>query len=140
MATRIVVMRDGTIQQVGAPQELYDRPQNLFVAGFIGSPAMNFFTAQLIGAGGSKLIAGFRPEHMRVDGRGGDGLRFVARADVIEYLGNEKLVNASLDGQALTALVPVEEPISEGEDISFGVPREKLHLFDAETEQAVGST
>ena len=139
MGDRIAVMNLGVLQQVGAPQELYETPTNVFVAGFIGSPAMNLVPAPLIGAGGSNLVAGFRPEHMRVDGRGGDGLSFVARADVIEYLGNEKLVNASLDGSALTALVPVEEPISEGEDITFGVPREKLHLFDAETEQAVRS-
>ena len=137
MGDRIAVMNFGVLQQVGPPQELYERPTNVFVAGFIGSPAMNLVPAPLVGAGGSNLIAGFRPEHMRVDGAGGSEISFGAKIEVIEYLGNEKLVHASREGTPLTALVPVEEAVSEGEDITFEVRPDKLHLFDAETEQAV---
>ncbi len=137
MGDRIAVMNFGVLQQVGSPQELYERPTNVFVAGFIGSPAMNLVPAPLVGAGGSNLIAGFRPEHMRVDGAGGSEISFGAKVEVIEYLGNEKLVHASREGTPLTALVPVEEAVSEGEDITFEVRPDKLHLFDAETEQAV---
>ena len=137
MGDRIAVMNFGVLQQVGSPQELYERPTNVFVAGFIGSPAMNLVPAPLVGAGGSNLIAGFRPEHMRVDGAGGSEISFGAKIEVIEYLGNEKLVHASREGTPLTALVPVEEAVSEGEDITFEVRPDKLHLFDAETEQAV---
>jgi multiple sugar transport system ATP-binding protein len=139
MGDRIAVMNLGVLQQVGTPQELYETPTNVFVAGFIGSPAMNLVPAPLVGAGGSNLIAGFRPEHMRLGGAAGDGLRFDARVDVIEYLGNEKLVHASRQETPLTAMVAVEEQLSDGEDVTFDVPREKLHLFDAETEQAVRS-
>ena len=137
MGDRIAVMNFGVLQQVGSPQELYERPTNVFVAGFIGSPAMNLVPAPLVGAGGSNLIAGFRPEHMRVDGAGGSEISFGAKIEVIEYLGNEKLVHASREGTPLTALVPVEEAVSEGEDVTFEVRPDKLHLFDAETEQAV---
>ena len=137
MGDRIAVMSLGVLQQVGSPQELYERPTNVFVAGFIGSPAMNLVPAPLVGAGGSNLIAGFRPEHLRVDGAGGSEISFDAKIEVIEYLGNEKLVHASREGTPLTALVPVEEAVSEGQDITFEVRPDKLHLFDAETEQAV---
>jgi multiple sugar transport system ATP-binding protein len=140
MGDRIAVMNLGVLQQVGTPQELYETPTNVFVAGFIGSPAMNLVPAPLVGAGGSNLIAGLRPEHMRLGGTAGDGLRFDARVEVIEYLGNEKLVHASRQETPLTAMVPVEEQLSDGEDVTFEVPREKLHLFDAETEQAVRSS
>ena len=139
MGDRIAVMNLGVLQQVGTPQELYETPVNAFVAGFIGSPAMNLVPAPLVGAGGSNLIAGFRPEHMNVNGSVGEGLRFDARVEVIEYLGNEKLLNASREGAQLTAIVPVETQVSEGEDVAFEVPPDKLHLFDAETEQAVRS-
>jgi ABC-type sugar transport system ATPase subunit len=137
MGDRIAVMNFGVLQQVGPPQELYERPTNVFVAGFIGSPAMNLVPAPLVGAGGSNLIAGFRPEHLRVDGAGGSEISFGAKVEVIEYLGNEKLVHASREGTPLTALLPVEEAVSEGEDITFEVRPDKLHLFDAETEQVV---
>jgi len=98
---------------------------------------MNLVPAPLVGAGGPNLIAGFRPEHMRVDGAGGSEISFGAKIEVIEYLGNEKLVHASREGTPLTALVPVEEAVSEGEEITFEVRPDKLHLFDAETEEAV---
>jgi multiple sugar transport system ATP-binding protein len=137
MGDRIAVMNLGVLQQVGSPQELYERPVNAFVAGFIGSPAMNLVTAPLVGAGGANLIAGFRPEHMHVNGTALDAISFDARIEVIEYLGSEKLVHASRDETALTALIPVEQPAAEGENMTFSVPREKLHLFDAESKQAV---
>jgi multiple sugar transport system ATP-binding protein len=137
MGDRIAVMNLGVLQQVGSPQELYERPVNVFVAGFIGSPAMNLVPAPLVGAGGANLISGFRPEHMRVNGSAADALSFDARIEVIEYLGNDKLVHASRDETPLTALIPVEQPVAEGENVTFSVPREKLHLFDAESEEAV---
>jgi multiple sugar transport system ATP-binding protein len=137
MGDRIAVMNLGVLQQVGTPQELYETPTNVFVAGFIGSPAMNLVPAPLVGGGGTSSIAGFRPEHMRLGNGGGDGLRFDAEVEVIEYLGNEKLVHASREGTPLTAMVPVEDRVSVGDVVTFDVPRDKLHLFDAETEQAL---
>jgi multiple sugar transport system ATP-binding protein len=137
MGDRIAVMNLGVLQQVGTPQELWERPINVFVAGFIGSPAMNLVPAPLVGAGGANLIAGLRPEHMHVNGTAADAISFDARVEVIEYLGNDKLVHVVRDEAPLTALIPVEEPVTEGENVTFSVPREKLHLFDAESEQAV---
>jgi multiple sugar transport system ATP-binding protein len=131
MGDRIAVMRDGLLQQVGDPRELYEHPVNMFVAGFIGSPAMNIVPAPLVGAGGEGLVAGFRPEHVRMNGAASDGLRFDAKVEVIEYLGNEKLVHAVRNGSSLTALLPVEQPVAEGEQHAFSVAHAKVHLFDA---------
>jgi multiple sugar transport system ATP-binding protein len=137
MGDRIAVMRDGVLQQVGEPRDLYEHPVNVFVAGFIGSPAMNIVPAPLVGAGGDGLVAGFRPEHVHVDDAATDGLRFNAKVEVIEYLGNEKLVHAARNGTSLTALLPVEQPVAEGEDHVFAVAGAKLHLFDAEDGHAI---
>jgi ABC-type sugar transport system ATPase subunit len=133
MGDRIAVMRDGLLQQVGAPEELYTRPANTFVAGFIGSPAMNFVAGGVLdGAGGSGQIVGFRPEHVELAGSG-DALRFTARAEVVEYLGDEQLVHVAVDGTSLLAKLPVEHRVAPGEDLELTIPRDKLHLFDAET-------
>jgi ABC-type sugar transport system ATPase subunit len=139
MGDRIAVMRLGVLQQIGTPQELYTNPANLFVAGFIGSPAMNFVPGEFLdGVGGSGRIAGFRPEHVELDGKG-DAVRFTGKAEVVEYLGDEQLVHFTVRDRALLAKLPVDHPITSGDDLVLAVPREKLHLFDAETEEAVRS-
>jgi len=139
MGDRIAVMNIGVLQQVGTPQELYEHPQNLFVASFIGSPSMNLVPAPAVGAGGDGLIAGFRPEHVYTANGRVDGLRFDARVEVIEYLGNEQLVHLTGAGTPLVALIPADQPLAEGQDLSLSVPREKVHLFDAESEHVVRS-
>ena len=130
LGDRVAVMRAGVIQQVGAPEELYQRPRNLFVAGFIGSPAMNFLPgtledghlrtalgdvvvpaelrAKLQRAGaGRDLIVGIRPEHFEdaalLDGRLADGLTFTAVVDVLESLGADKYAYFRLEGARATA-------------------------------------
>jgi len=137
MGDRIAVMRDGVLQQVGPPRELYEHPANRFVAGFIGSPAMNIVPAPLVGAGGDDRVVGFRPEHVRIDDPRSDGLQFDAQVEVIEYLGNEKLVHATRNGTSLTALAPVDQPIAEGQENVFSIPDAKLHLFDAADGSAI---
>ncbi len=140
MGDRIAVMRLGILQQVGTPQELYTNPRNLFVAGFIGSPAMNLVPAPVVGGGGDKLIAGFRPEHLQVaNGASGDGLRFDARVEVVEFLGNEQLVHLVRNETPLVAMLPIEQSVTGGQDMTFAVPRDKLHLFDTETEEKVAA-
>ena len=134
MGDRIAVMNAGVLQQIGTPEELYTNPDNVFVAGFIGSPAMNLVSADVVGAGGANTIAGFRPEHVDVGGRG-DGITFPARVEVVEYLGDEQLVHLSKDGTAIQAKLPVEQHVAMGQDVNFSVERAKLHLFDAETKQ-----
>jgi multiple sugar transport system ATP-binding protein len=130
LGDRVSVMRAGVIQQVGTPEELYQRPANLFVAGFIGSPAMNFLpgtledgrlrtalgdvelpgevNAKVRRAGaGRELIVGIRPEHFEdaalVDGHRGEGLTFKATVDVLESLGADKYAYFRLQGARATA-------------------------------------
>jgi multiple sugar transport system ATP-binding protein len=139
MGDRIAVMSAGVLQQVGTPEELYENPRNVFVAGFIGSPAMNLVPAPLLNGGGQDRIAGFRPEHVRPAATaGGDGYRFDARVDVVEYLGDELLVHLVRRDTPLLAKLPVDQRLDTGRDEEFNVPRDKVLLFDAETEERVG--
>jgi multiple sugar transport system ATP-binding protein len=162
MGQRIAVMSEARLQQVGSPQELYDHPDNRFVAGFIGSPSMNFLEVdvtrdgdkvQLKGDGidiplpdryvggfksftGNKLIAGVRPEHLDVKAEGPSGaLR--GNADVVEYLGNEELIHFSVGGHDIVALIGSEYRVKPGDDLTLNVPLEKVHLFDPETTLAL---
>jgi multiple sugar transport system ATP-binding protein len=132
MGDRIAVMRDGLLQQIGTPEQLYTCPQNVFVAGFIGSPAMNLVPSDVVDAGGGR-IAGFRPEHVQLGVGRGDALSFTATVEVVEYLGDEQLVHMTRKDTPLQAKLPVEERVPPGEELTFSVSREKLHLFDAET-------
>jgi multiple sugar transport system ATP-binding protein len=136
MGDRIAVMRDGLLQQIGTPEELYMKPQNVFVAGFIGSPAMNLVPSEVVDAGGGR-IAGFRPEHVDVGPGRGDALSFPATVEVVEYLGDEQLVHLTRKDTPLQAKIPVEERVRPGEEVTLSIPRDKLHLFDPETEARV---
>ncbi len=154
MGTRIAVMNTGDLQQVGTPQELYDTPVNKFVAGFIGSPAMNFATVELadgrlkgggleltlpsrlsqaVEASGSRSFhAGFRPEHLDLVDQGED-LVIRAKADVVEYLGNEELLHVTIDGHEgdVIALVPATRNVRPGDNVELHLPADRLYLFDA---------
>jgi len=161
MGDRICVMKDGLLQQVGSPQELYDHPVNIFVAGFIGSPSMNFATTKSEGKdlifGGAKLeltgaqaraaesrpdgaqvLIGFRPEHIEIaNGQDGSAVRFPAKVDVVEYLGNEELIHAQAEGNEVVALLPSDRKVGVGDNVDLAVPMEKLHIFDPETEKTL---
>ncbi|HVR14350.1 MAG TPA: ATP-binding cassette domain-containing protein, partial [Gaiellaceae bacterium] len=138
MGDRIAVMKLGVLQQVGPPEELYREPRNLFVAGFIGSPAMNLVPAEVLdGAGGNGRIAGFRPEHIDLANGRRDGLDFDARVEVVEYLGDEQLVHLTRKDTAIQAKLPIEDQVGAGQELKLTVPRDKLLLFDAETEERV---
>jgi multiple sugar transport system ATP-binding protein len=162
MGDRIAVMKDGLLQQVGSPEELYSHPVNIFVAGFIGSPAMNFATTKAEGKdlifGGAKLelagdqaraadsrpdgasvLIGFRPEHLELanGATGANAVRFPATVDVVEYLGNEELIHAQAEGNEIVALLPSDKHVKPGDQVEFAIPMEKLHIFDPESEQAL---
>jgi ABC-type sugar transport system ATPase subunit len=137
MGDRIAVMNLGALQQVGSPPELYEDPTNVFVAGFIGSPAMNLVPAPIIDAGGADRIAGFRPEHVEIGNGRVDGIGFDARVEVVEYLGDEQLVHLTRKDTPLQAKLPVEDKVSAGDEVRFAIPRDKLLLFDAETEERI---
>ncbi len=138
MGDRIAVMSAGVLQQVGTPEDVYTNPVNMFVAGFIGSPAMNLVPASVLeGVGGDDRVAGFRPEHVHVGNGRVDAIPFTARVDVVEYLGDEQLVHLTRKEKTLQAKLPVEERLNVGEEREFSVPRDKLFLFDGESEQRV---
>jgi multiple sugar transport system ATP-binding protein len=155
MGDRIAVMNAGVLQQVGAPRELYEYPTNLFVAAFIGSPAMNFMRGHVengsirlgdttvdaarwgsaLGERG-EVVVGFRPEHMTLDTlEEGATARIPARVDVVEYLGDEELVHAEAGSTEIVALISSDRRVEAGDVIDLRVPLERLHLFDPETEE-----
>jgi multiple sugar transport system ATP-binding protein len=158
MGTRIAVMDKGELQQVGAPQDLYDNPKKLFVAGFIGSPAMNFVNVDRDGDaikgggisfpipgryrsgldGTDKLVAGFRPEHMEL-GDLPNAATVRAKADVVEFLGDEELLHVSVQGHEgdVVALVSSEHRVKPGDVLDLKIPLDKLHLFNQENGDAI---
>jgi multiple sugar transport system ATP-binding protein len=156
MGQRIAVMSEGLLQQVGTPQDLYDSPKNRFVAGFIGSPAMNFVevpadpsVTELHAGGihiplppqykealdgvGSRVIVGFRPEHLELGEVAGTTATIQGTADVVEYLGNEELLHVSVEGTEIVAIVDSSHRVRPGDVVSLKLPVEKLHMFNAET-------
>jgi multiple sugar transport system ATP-binding protein len=155
MGDRVAVMRAGQLQQFASPTELYDRPANVFVASFIGSPAMNRFDAtaerdgirvgsmllrpsdaQLAAAQGhSKLVAGIRPEHLSL----GDGAMTVKVA-LVEDLGSDSYVYGSLadDAQSNVIVRAGRQHPRPGEVVKVAVDSAHLHLFDAATGRRVG--
>ena len=141
MGDRIAVLRHGVLQQVGTPELLYTEPVNVFVARFIGSPAMNLVPAGFVDglAVGQGRLAGFRPEHVELGNGRVDGARFAASVEVVEYLGDEQLVHLRARETELLAKLPIEDRVAAGEERTFVVPRDKLHVFDAETERAVAA-
>jgi multiple sugar transport system ATP-binding protein len=139
MGDRIAVMSDGVLQQIGTPEDVYTNPHNVFVAGFIGSPAMNLIPAPaLLGAGGGQnRIAGFRPEHIDLGNGRPDSIPFEARVEVVEFLGDEQLAHLTRDGTSLQAKLPVEDRLTLGEEREFSVPRNKVMFFDETTKERV---
>ena len=162
LGDRVVVMKDGWIQQVGEPLELYGRPANKFVAGFIGSPAMNFAEATVTEEGGQVIVTnpglrvtvapakaermraykgqtltlGVRPEDMHITG--GDGRTgFDALVEVVEPLGSEILLDVKVGNHVMVARVDPTVRAKVHEKIRLNVEPERLHFFDAKTEAAI---
>ena len=154
LADRIVVLNAGRVEQVGTPLKLYRSPANLFVAGFIGSPAMNFLDATVEGNGGlpaarlsdgtsiriaaglrvepgKRVRLGIRPEHILVDASGGSLMR--GETIVVEPTGAQTHVVFSLSGEPITAVVDGGYPARHGMTFEGGVPAEQVHVFDRET-------
>lgn len=149
MADKIVVMHDGVVEQMGAPLELYDRPQNLFVAGFIGSPSMNLVKGRIDGgklidghgvawslagtpaiASGREVTIGIRPEHVRIENAG-----LKANVHVVEPTGSETQVVVDLGGTLLTCVFRERVAAKPGEEIGIGFDAQALHLFDSASGQ-----
>ncbi|WP_269502029.1 ABC transporter ATP-binding protein [Burkholderia sp. IMCC1007] len=134
MADRIVVLRDGRVEQIGSPKELYERPCNTFVAGFIGSPRMNFIPAAI--AAGLGVVArapddilGVRPEHLELAPQG-TGLSVQVRST--EYLGANTLMMGQLaDGTSVEALLTLQQTPAPGQTLWLQAPAGLVHTFDA---------
>ncbi len=144
MADRIVVLRAGLVEQVDRPLDLYNRPANLFVAGFIGAPGMNLLGAEasggvarldagpplpLEGLPQGRLTLGLRPQHLRLEAEG----PLAVRVALTEALGSETVVHATLEeGARLLAVVPGQPHLQRGDVARFGFDRAALHVFDAQ--------
>ena len=165
LGTRIVVMKDGVVQQIDSPQNLYDSPANLFVAGFMGSPQMNFLdavvkidggktyltvagkdipvpaekAASLVAYNGKTVILGIRPENIT------DDPAALATADVVyestvnvyELLGAEVFLYFEVDGKNVTARVKPTTTARAGSVVQFSFDTSKMHVFDKETEKTI---
>ncbi len=128
LADKIVVMRDGRIEQVGTPMELYNNPANRFVAGFLGSPSMNFLHGDTAGVP-PDLTLGIRPENIQITEDG----RFRASVTHVENLGGDTYVLAATpDGQPVTIRLFGQHHYAEGTEIGLGFRDEAAYLFDAD--------
>ena len=152
MADKIVVMQNGHIEQIGSPLDVYDQPANIFVAGFIGSPAMNMLDtivhlegndawAEVEGAridlraasdlkDGQKIVVGIRPEHLTLSQNGMSG-----KVLVIEPTGSEIHVVVRMGSKDVTAIFRTRHPFKPGDAISLVPDPDNIHIFDRETGQ-----
>ena len=157
LGDRIVVLDRGRVQQIAPPLELYERPQNVFVASFIGSPAMNLVPGQLVresnvtfhaqsnafsvtlpgqwpaGASGQAVILGIRPEHVSL--APGEGIP--GRVELAEPLGNELLLHLTVGEHQMTSRLPPGTPPAAGSVVKLKIETGKVHLFDADTGTAI---
>ncbi len=164
MASRIAVMKDGLLQQVDTPQHLYDHPNNVFVAGFIGSPSMNFFDATLVEADGKlfadggtfrlevigdardlarkhkakEVVMGIRPEDVQAKQYAAPGISpsyMTAKVDVTELMGNEIFCYMLTGNKSFMARLDPRTQVHPGEIIDLVVNMDNVHFFDPKTEQ-----
>jgi multiple sugar transport system ATP-binding protein len=138
MGDRIAVLSKGVLQQIGTPEDLYTNPANVFVARFIGSPAMNLVPPGMLGVGGVGQLAGFRPEHVLLGNGPAGTASYEAQVEVVEYLGDEQLAHLTLNGTEVVAKLPIDPRLEAGSQQTFSVPLQKVLLFDEESTRAVG--
>lgn len=167
LGTRIVVMKDGVMQQVDTPSKLYSEPCNLFVAGFIGSPQMNFIDATVVEKDGAVALAfgsnavtlpdakaaalkpyvgkvvvmGIRPEDVVEEHEYAEGKALSEQIDatvtVYELLGSEAMIYGDVDGGQISAHISASNPVRTGNRITVAFDVDKLHVFDKDTELAI---
>jgi len=151
MGDRIAVMKDGVLQQVAPPREIYDEPVNMYVAGFIGSPRMNFLPVTITDhqakASGLELklpkapgvargILGIRPEHFLPNVSADDAV-IDLKVEVLEVLGADQYLYGKVGSDELIARVDPQLKVSVDDHVRLGINMQRLHLFDPETEKAV---
>jgi len=164
LGDRVVVMKDGLVQQVGEPLELYNEPANRFVAGFIGSPAMNFLTVRLGGGEGAlwaendavrllvpsaiaarlgrhlgeEIALGIRPEDLHL-ATPADPPELLVEAvvEVVEKLGSETLLDFALNGEAMVAAIEPTARVAARDRLRLAMDPQRLHFFDMASERAI---
>lgn len=162
MGNRIAILNAGILQQVGTPLDVYERPQNLFVANFIGTPPMNFLkcvvevagesvtlaarsfklqapgsaVSALKGRAGQTIVVGVRPEHVLEEGRPTRGVTSPVElvADMVETLGDEVVVHGSTGDDQISFKMDPHQPPGFGDKVKANVEIDRLHLFDEKTE------
>lgn len=164
MATRIVVMKDGLIQQVGTPKQVYDTPDNVFVGGFIGSPAMNFLHGHLEGNtfkvgntslevpegklktlkeqgySSKEIILGVRPEDIHDEPvfiEASQSTKIVANIEVAELMGAETYLYSKIEDQDFIARVDSRTDVNSGQNLEMALDLNKAHFFDMESEERI---
>ncbi|WP_296078544.1 sn-glycerol-3-phosphate ABC transporter ATP-binding protein UgpC [uncultured Agrobacterium sp.] len=158
LADRIVILKNGEIEQVGTPDEVYNKPQSVFVGGFVGSPAMNFARGHLSGGkvllgngdslssaairlgkaaalDGREILVGIRPEHFGVVSD--DAAAVSAQVQVVEPLGSDTLVHFNIGSDMLTARMAPDARPTVGETIRIGIDPSRIHVFDAESQRVI---
>jgi multiple sugar transport system ATP-binding protein len=155
LADRIAIMKDGVIQQLATPAEIYNTPENLYVADFIGSPSMNLLKGRI--EGGSFLAGdlsvpltgynfttenngdawfGIRPEHVVVgDGAATSSVSLDARAEVVEALGSDTLVMIHVAGERFWLRIDGQSNVKRGDTLRIGISAADASLFDVDTER-----
>jgi multiple sugar transport system ATP-binding protein len=151
MGDRIAVLKEGTLQQVAPPREIYDHPVNMYVAGFIGSPKMNFIPVAIEGrtarasgfsielpqpVGVAKGVLGFRPEEVSANGRS-DLPQIDLKVEVVEVLGSDQHLYGKVGGDDVIARVNPDVTVAPGNVVRLGINMRRLHVFDPQTEQAL---
>ena len=163
MADRIVVMKKGVVQQVGSPKDIYDHPENLFVAGFIGAPTMNFMRGKVaegnfvtkgggeieipyyeklkeLGYEGKEVVLGIRPENISNDPlvlETYSHAKITSKVIVAELLGSEYIVHTDLNGESIKAIVHSRQNIKMGDELTFALDMNRAHFFDVDTELSI---
>ena len=162
MASRIVVMKDGYIQQVGSPKEIYNNPVNMFVANFIGAPAMNFIKGRIEGGkivlpdrsvhlpgmflreleayDGQEIVLGIRPEDIHVEGIVAEAFPetpFNFKVEVAELLGHEFILHGDFGGQKMLAKIAARDDVKMGDVLKLSMDINKVKFFDPETQERV---
>lgn len=164
MATRLVVMKDGVIQQIGAPKDVYDLPENMFVGSFIGSPSMNFLTGIIEGSQfkvgghafdipkpkltplieggyeGQEVVLGIRPEDIHDENLFLESFpesKLKVQIEVAELMGAESVLYSNIDGQEFVARVDARSNVQANDQLDLAFDMNKVHFFDIEDEQRI---
>jgi multiple sugar transport system ATP-binding protein len=159
LADRIVVMKDGVIQQIGTPDEVYERPRNMFVASFLGNPAINYLEGSIDRSGSvpvfrrgqlaitlptkfavpmsqrtdAEVVLGLRPEDVASDGEAHAGAALSGIVDSVLPVGSDRFIGLKVEGCDIYVRVAKEARHREGDHIRLGLVTERLHLFDKAT-------